>query len=108
VGVGVAKSSNSLVVSAVVLMVLRVSVPRCSRSSRNPRTSSPSPLTLRAAFLAAPAERTAGATGLVRVGDASSVKLKGASASRRCQTRTDGFAQLKRRNFGLDERVTLR
>ena len=49
-----------VVVSVVVCMVLRVSVPRCSRSSRKPRTSWPSPLSLAAALARAPAERTAG------------------------------------------------
>ena len=87
VGVGVAKSSNSRAVPVVVRTVLRVKVARWSSRARNDRTSAPVRVRLLAALAFASLERTAGATGLARFGGASSVKVRGANVSRRCQTR---------------------
>ncbi len=79
--------SNSRDMPDVVRMVLRVKVARWSRSPRNDRTSVPDALCFFAALALALSERTAGATGLSLIGGSSSVKVSGASASRRCHTR---------------------
>jgi len=70
--------------TATTRSVLRVRVPRCSRSSRKPRTSA---FFFVASLFLADADRGTGATGSDRSGGSVSVKVRRARVARRWKLR---------------------